>query len=68
MSAWSRFKIEVQLILIVGDCGCAVAELFEVVCSEPDSVTLEEVVEVFTQRDAVAFAQVRPSNHVACTC
>lgn len=41
-------------------CDCAVAELFEMVCSEPEWVSLEEVVEVFVQRDAVAFAQVRP--------
>ena len=30
------------------------------VCSEPEWISLENVVEVFVQRDALAFAQVRP--------
>ena len=30
------------------------------VCSEPEWISLQNVVDVFIQRDAVAFAQVRP--------
>lgn len=47
-------------LLRAGRC-CAVAELFEMMCNEPESLTLDELADVLVERDGAAFAQVWPS-------
>lgn len=38
--------------------GCAVVELFETGCNNPDQVTPQLIADVFMDQDAIAFAQV----------